>query len=427
MATKALTPRRRIESNQPTFDWGLLSVIITLLAFGVVMVFSASFARGLYGFENPYYFFTRQLLWAGAGLVGMWVAIQVPYTWYERWSIPLIFVTLLLLVTVLIFGTETYGSTRTFFGGSVQPSEPAKIAIIIYIATWLSSKGQRIRDVRVGLLPFSVMMGIITVLIVSQPNISTSILIVSTATVMLFIAGADLRQLFVVGLGGSATFWLVIQYSNYARGRIERHLASIWDPLHSPEWQTFQSAEAFIRGGFLGVGVGNSTAKLPGYLPLAWSDNIFVVIGEELGLLGALVTLLLFALFAQRGIRTAIRAPDNFGMLLATGLTALLILQTVINVAVTVAVAPPTGIALPFITYGGSSLLTALVAAGILLNISRARPQAVTKPSETDNATNSRIDLGWRDRGPRLPRTSSSGAAEPTPGRSRSSRSGRNS
>src|SRR5690606_13508563 len=140
-------------------------------------------------------------------------------------------VSLLALMGVIAFGTKTFGSTRTFFGGSVQPSEPAKVIIIIYVSAWLASKGSRIRDVQVGLLPFSVLMGIITVLLVSQPDISTSMLIVATACIMFFIAGAELRQLLLIGVGGGVTFWMVVQYSSYANRRIERYLESVWNPL----------------------------------------------------------------------------------------------------------------------------------------------------------------------------------------------------
>ncbi len=402
MATNTMTTRRRTDVANGGYDWGLLSIVVTLVALGIIMVFSASFAQGIYGFNDPMHFLLRQIAWVSVGIAAMLVTARIPYTIWERWSIPLMGITLLALLGVIAFGSETFGSTRTFFGGSVQPSEPAKLVIIIYVSTWLASKGTRIRDVQVGLLPFSVLMGAITVLLVSQPDISTAILIVVTASIMFFIAGAELRQLFVVALGGTGTFWLVIHYSTYAHGRVERYLASIWNPLQSSEWQVWQGVQALLRGGIVGVGIGNGTAKMPGYLPVSWSDNIFAVIGEELGLVGALLIILLFALLAYRGLRTALRAPDNFGMLLATGITALLTLQAILNVAVAVAVAPPTGVTLPFISYGGSSLVTVLAAVGILLSISRFSGNIVTKASNSGKSAYARFDFGWRDWRPRI-------------------------
>ena len=179
-------------------------------------------------------------------------------------------------------------------------------------------------------------------------------------------------------------------------------MTSIRNPLESAEWQSVQSAQAMINGGALGVGVGNSQAKYPGYLPVSWSDNIFAIIGEELGLVGALFVILLFALLAYRGLRIALERPDNFGMLLATGITTLLILQAVLNTAVVVAVAPPTGVTLPFISYGGSSLVTALGAIGIMLNISRQIRPGVAPPAATGNLAYARFDFGWGNGRPRL-------------------------
>ncbi|RIK58638.1 MAG: hypothetical protein DCC57_00320 [Chloroflexi bacterium] len=400
-------------SSAGSYDWGLLTVVVTLLAFGALMVFTASYAQGINGFDNPFYFFLRQLAWMLLGLAAMVVAMRIPYQAWERWSIPMMLATLIALIAVIAVGGETLGATRTFFSGSVQPSEPAKLIIIIYISAWLASKGTRIRDVQVGLIPFSILMGIITVLIVAQPNISTSILIVATAFIMFFIAGAELRQLLIVALGGTITFWVIIEYSAYAGGRVERYLEAIWDPLQSTEWQTTRTIRALLNGGVFGQGLGGGDYKLPGGVPLPWSDNIFAVVGEELGLLGALLVILLFSLLAYRGLRTALRAPDTFGMLLATGITSLLVLQAILNIAVVTAVAPATGVTLPFITYGGSSLVTVMGAIGILLNISRGQSRGAARSSpNTDLRTAyARFDFGWRNRRSRLSGAGSRSAA----------------
>jgi cell division protein FtsW len=423
----------RGSASTRSYDWGLLSIVYTLLAVGIVMVFSSSYARGIYGYEDPYYFFVRQLIWVAIGIAALTLAARIPYTFWQRWSLPLMGVTLLTLFAVMALASETWGAQRFVISGSIQPSEPAKFVIIIYIATWLASKGTRIRDVQVGLLPFAVLMGFITWLLVSQPAISTAILIVATATTMFFIAGAVLRQLLLIGLIGSGTFWLIIRYSTYAKGRVDRYVEAFWNPLLSQEFQTTQGVRAFLRGGIFGMGLGNGEAKLPGYLPVSWSDNIFAVIGEEVGLLGALFIVLLFALFAHRGFRTALRAPDTFAMLVATGITTLLTLQAILNIAVAVAIAPPTGVTLPFISYGGSSLVTVMGGVGILLSISRGlrkerEPTDGPRGTDAGKTSNARFDIGWGDRGTRLPgsgnrsadRTgSASGGREPSARRSR--------
>ncbi|MBW7882437.1 MAG: cell division protein FtsW [Caldilineaceae bacterium] len=392
----------RTGKQEGHYDWGLVSVVTLLLGLGLVIVFSASYPRGLEGFDNPYYFIVRQLIWMVLGIAALIVTARIPYTVWDRWSIPIMGVALLSLLAVIIVGAERFGATRTYYNGSIQPSELAKIAIIIYVSAWLTSKGRRIRDARAGLLPFGVLMGIVAVLIVLQPEISTAILIVATAGIMLFIAGADLKQLAVVATIATGTFLVVIRYSSYAADRIERYLASVGNPLASEEWQVSQAVQALMRGGIFGRGLGNGLAQQDGYLPVSWSDNVYGVIGEELGLLGALLVIALFALLAYRGLRIALRAPDSFGMLLATGITALLILQALLNMAVIVAAAPPTGVTLPFVSYGGSSLVSTLAGIGILLSISRYSVQVGNRAGELGRYSYERVDLGRGDGGSRV-------------------------
>jgi cell division protein FtsW len=365
---------KQIGRNGPGFDWALATVLTCLILFGSVMVFSASYPWALENRESPFYYALLQIRWLGVGLAALVGAALVPYRIWERWSIPLMALGLISLMAVLFYGENRFGATRTF-GGRIQPSEPVKVIVLIYISTWLASKGSRIKEINYGLIPFGVLMGIVTGLIVAQPDISTTILIVATALIIFFLAGAELKQLFLGGFVAVVTFWLVITRNSYASRRVSALLESIQSPLNSPEWQIREASTAIVRGGPLGVGLGNSTEKLPGRLPLSWSDNIFAVIGEEMGLLGTLLVILLFTLFVYRGLRIASESPDVFGSLLAVGITALIILQAIIHIAVAVAVAPPTGVTLPFVSFGGSSLVTSMGAAGILLNISRYRGQ----------------------------------------------------
>ncbi len=407
------------------------------------MVFSASFVWSLAGSDNPFYFLSRQLIWVIIGATIATILARIPYQMWEKFSIPMMGFGLMAMLAVITFGSEKYGAVRTFFDGSVQPSEPVKIVIVIYISAWLASKGERIQNVRVGLLPFGILLGVLTLLIMLQPSISTAILVVATSSIMFFIAGADMRQLGLIALAAAVTFWLIVQYSSYASDRMDKYLASIWEPHQSQEYQVKQGIEALTRGGFMGAGIGQGEAQ-HGSLPLSWTDNIFAVIGEETGLVGALVITLLFGLLAHRGLRTALRAPDNFGMLLATGLTSLLVLQALLHAAVLVAAVPPTGVTLPFISYGGSSIVTTLGAVGILLSISRAgiakRPAKVVardkempvretlkQVDEVRQSTLSRLfayarfDFRGRNGRSRLPSTRRTAATSSSTGRSKSS------
>jgi cell division protein FtsW len=401
---QAWTPR---PATAASYDWPLLTIVMALLLLGLVMVFSASYPLALEG-GNAYHYVWRQLLWTAIGLAGLITAARIPYTFWERWSVPLMGGMLLVLLAVLIVGDDMWGARRTLAGGSIQPSEPAKIIVLIYISTWLASKGDRIQNINYGLIPFGILLGIVASLVVAQPDISTTLLIVLSSLIVFFIAGAELKQL----LGGVAvaalTFGLVITRNEYAKQRISSYIQSADNPLNSSNWQISQAAQALVHGGPLGLGLGKSNEKLPGSLPLSWTDNIFAIIGEELGLLGTLVVVLLFAFLAYRGIRIALKAPDNFGMLLATGITCLLVLQALVNMAVTVAIAPPTGLPLPFISFGGSSLVTTLGAIGILLSISRYSSSSIAQPGRLSNA---RFDLRWWDRRSRVSRSRHSSTA----------------
>ncbi|MGB5050364.1 MAG: FtsW/RodA/SpoVE family cell cycle protein, partial [Caldilineaceae bacterium] len=325
------------------YDWGLITVITALLLFGGVMVFSASFPWAMSYQATPFFYILRHLQWMALGLAALVTAASIPYTVWERWSVPLLAIGLLALMAVIFLGDSRFGARRTLLGGSVQPSEPVKIIVLIYISTWLASKGSRIRDINYGLIPFGILMGVVAGLIVAQPDISTTILIVSTASIIFFLAGAEIRQILFGGSIAIGTFWLVVTRNSYAQERVSALMQSIQNPLSSTEHQIAQASEALVTGGPVGAGLGKALEKFPGNLPLSWSDNIFAIVGEELGLIGTLLVILLFALFAYRGLRIASRTPDMFGSLLAAGITCLITLQALLHIAVVVAVAPPTG------------------------------------------------------------------------------------
>jgi cell division protein FtsW len=273
------------------------------------------------------------------------------------------------LIFVLFFGEAIFGARRGIVGGSFQPSEVAKLATFLYITHWLSSKGDRIKNLTYGLVPFSFITAVVAALIVLQPDLSTAGLVVLVSFALFFVAGADWRQFAVAGLLGGAIFFFLITTLPHAAARVDEYKDTLQDPSLAG-WQVQQAIVALGRGGLFGVGLGESTQKF-GPLPAAHTDGVFAILGEELGLVGTLFCIGLWGLLVWRGILTARHARDSFGALLALGITCWLGFQALMNVAVITAVMPFTGIPLPFLSYGGSSLLISMLGAGILLNISR--------------------------------------------------------
>lgn len=361
----------RSKTLLPTFDYPLLVLIAALVGFGLVMVFSASYAFAYVNTANPLYFFVRQLIWTGIGAAALATALSIDYRFWQRSALPIMGVTLLLLLLVLLFGGDKFGARRQFFDGSVQPSEIAKLAIIIYIATWLSSKGATLRKTSIGLIPFAILLGLLVGLILAQPDIDTAMMITVTAVAMFFIAGAELLQLALLCLLAMVSFAGVIILSDHARQRMAIFVSSLANPIQTQNFHLREALYALVEGGVFGQGLANSVHKLPGGLPAVHSDSIFAVVGEELGLVGALLVVALFLFFAYRGTRIAMRATDSFGVLLAFGITTWLVVQAFINMAVITATFPLSGLPLPFFSYGGSSTVINLAAVGILLNISR--------------------------------------------------------
>jgi cell division protein FtsW len=397
---------RRVEraansKGWPRLDYILAVTIGALLVIGLIMVYSSTFDTAYqWNDGQSTYYLVRQVLFAVFGLVLLLILARLDYTHLHRISIPLMGLTLALLVLVLFLGKERFGAVRSFANGSLQPSELAKLAVVIYIADWLASKGDKIRDVSYGLIPFGVLIGVIAGLIVREPDFSTAVLIVATAGTMFFLAGADLGQLIGGSAVASVTFGVLVMSTAHGRERILSFIKTFSDPAQA-SWQLQQSLIALGSGGLMGRGLGVGQQKL-GILPLAHTDSIFAVIGEEMGLVGCLIIVGLFAALAYRGFKIAAQAPDAFGALLAAGATSWLVFQAAFNIASVTGLLPMSGIPLPFISYGGSSLVTSMGAVGILLSVSRGtrRPLRARQGSAT-------LDFGRRDRRPRLSRVSS--------------------
>ena len=367
----ALEMQMRLPRLPGKIDSWLLVIVLSLVCIGLVMVYSASsFEAALY-YGDAAYIFERQLLGVVLGVVVMLVTMRIDYRIWRRFSLPGMIVTLILLVIVLKFGRSVYGASRWLAFGSFfsfQPSELAKLALALYMADWLARKGNQVRSFWYGLAPFVILVGISVGLVLLENDLGTALIIAGIATVMFFTAGANIVQFLLAMLCGGIIF-LTEAFHGYRYFRLIGFL-NPFKYVTSINLQLYQSLLALGSGGLLGVGLGASRQKT-GYLPLPYIDSIFAIIGEELGFIGCALIVLLFLFLAFRGFRLARRSQDIYGALLATGITTWLVLQAVINIGATTASIPYTGVPLPFISFGGSSVIVALAAVGVLLNISR--------------------------------------------------------
>lgn len=364
-------------------DFWMMFFVFLLLGFGLVMVFSASYYEGWTEFDDSYYFFKRQLMRAAFGLILFFILANVPYTLYRRYvgRILLACVILLLLVFMPVIGVEANGASRWIQIGpvTIQPSELTKLGLIIYTASIMTKKQPHLDSFRRGLLPPLIVIGLVCFLIMIEPHYSATIIILASCMVVIFCAGIRIRHLLLLLVTGIPVLISVLYLKGY---RIER-IEAAYDPWKDPNdtgYQIIQSLYAIGPGGLSGRGLGNGIQKLA-YLPEAHTDFIFAIIAEELGFFGGVFLILLFVALILRGIRASLMVPDTFGTLLGIGLISLIAIQALLNLAVVTAVIPVTGVPLPLVSYGGSSLLINLAALGILLNISRYRPASNRKKS----------------------------------------------
>ncbi len=382
-------------------DYGLILPVAGLLVIGLMMVYSATFDWSYQVYEDSFHIASRQFLWVGLGVIVMAAVAAVPYERWEEWAVPVMGVALLLLILVLIFGDERFGAKRSFLNGSIQPGELVKLAMVIYVSAWLSSKGEQIRDITYGLAPFAVLIGLLSGLIVMQPDVSTAILIVLTALAMFFFAGADIFQLIISGVVGGFTFYVLINQLPHAQQRLNDYLLTWEDPM-SVGHHTQHALIALGSGGMFGVGLGQGQQKL-GYLPAPHTDSIFAVLGEELGFFGCLLVICLFVLFAFRGFKIAMDAPNTFAALMACGVTSWLSFQALVNVAVMTGLIPFTGVALPFVSAGGSAMVVSLAGVGLLLGVSRGKSLGKRR-KKRERSRYANLDRRWGNRGTRVSR-----------------------
>jgi cell division protein FtsW len=363
----------RLPLKKSNPDFILIMVTLTLLAVGLIMVYSASAVWADYKFDDSFFFAKRQLLFAAVGVFAMFFIMNVEYWTWKNWAKVLIIICFVLLVLVLIPGIGVLrNGSRSWIGVgafSVQPSEFMKLAMIAFLAKYLSENQRYITSFRKGVLPSLLLVFSAFAMIMLQPDLGTGTVMVGTCVVMIFISGARIMHFAWLGLAGLAGFAALVLSAPYRIKRITSFLDPWEDPLNSG-FQIIQSLYAIGPGGLFGLGLGESRQKFF-YLPEPQNDFIFAILAEELGFIGGTFVLLLFSLVLWRGIRIALGAPDLFGSFLAVGIVSMIAIQVMINVGVVTGLMPVTGITLPFLSYGGSSLTLMLMAVGVLLNISR--------------------------------------------------------
>ncbi|SFE10096.1 cell division protein FtsW [Paenibacillus algorifonticola] len=352
--------------------WMIVSIAL-ILAIGIIMVYSASAVLAFHEFGDRYYYVKRQLLFAGLGVGALIFTMNMNYLVWRKWSKIALIICFVLLVIVLIPGVGVVrGGARSWLGISsfgIQPSEFMKLAMILFLAKWLSEKQQTITLFVKGLLPPLGMALLAFGLIMLQPDLGSGAVMVAASLLLIFTAGAQLKHLGMLALAGVAGLVGLILAAPYRLQRISGFLDPWADPLGSG-YQIIQSLYAIGPGGLVGLGLGMSRQKFS-YLPEPQTDFIFSIVAEELGFIGGSALIVLFMILIWRGIRTAIYAPDTFGSLLAVGITSIIGVQVLINIGVVIGMMPVTGITLPLVSYGGSSLTLLLTSLGILLNISR--------------------------------------------------------
>ncbi len=369
------------ERHEPEF--GVLVAIVALAAIGILMVYSSSAMKAYLQQDDTFAIVGPQIQWAALGLVAMLVMMRIDYRWLRVVSVPMFAIGIIALILVFVPGISVVvgGSARWLRFGSVtvgHPAEYMKLALVVYLAHWFAKRGSEARGFRSGTVPFLVIVGPVVALVLKEPDLGTASVLALTAFTLFFLAGARLSH--VIALATAAIPVVILFLRDYQMDRITAWL----DPWRDASGLGFHSIQGFYAlalGGLMGTGLGESRLAGALFLPNASNDFIFAIIGEEFGLLGALLVIGLFLVFGYLGIRTSLGAPDTFGALLAAGITSWICIQAFINVAVVVGAIPVTGIPLPFVSAGGSSLVISFAAVGILLSVSR---ETVEKGSWND-------------------------------------------
>lgn len=366
-----------------SMDPVMSAVVVALIGFGVVMVYSASTVEATTQHHDPQFFLKRQAAYAASALAVMFLASRVDYHRIYKLTYPVLALTgILLLLCVVGLGHTGGGAVRWLALGPVhvQPAEMAKLALVSWLAYSLAKKAERVKTFTVGFLPHLLVAGLFMFLCMKQPDFGSAVVLLLLTFTMLFVAGAKVGYILGASIVGSAFAAAAIRFKEY---RYERYLAWLHMEEHKQDlaYQPFQSVMSFGSGGTWGVGLGRGLQTL--YLPEAHTDFVAAIIGEELGFVGVMALGAAYLLLVVRGIRAALRAPDDYGSYLAFGISTMFGVQALVNLSVALSLLPTKGLTLPFISFGGSSLLVNALAAGILLNISRQGPAQVEDREET--------------------------------------------
>ncbi len=403
----AITTQTRLRiSRLREYEWDLtlLAIVVALVGFGLVMLYSASAVMAAQKLGDHLYLVKSQLTKVAVGLVLLFVGLRVDYRWYKRLIYPILGVTFIMLVIVLVPGIGVIqNNARRWFsiaGMSFQPAEVAKIAVITYLAYSLSKKGEKIRKFSVGFVPHLAVVGVTVGLLMKQPDFGSSIMLITMMGIMLFVSGARLAYLSGFAVLGVVGGFFAITSSEMRTKRILAFMDP-WSHRQDVGYQISESLIAIGTGGVTGRGLGNGVGKL-GYVPELWNDFIGTIVAEELGLVGMILLVSLFAGILWRGVRISFQCDDSFGQLLAFGLTMLLGLQGAVNLCVVTGLLPTKGLTLPFVSFGGSSMIMVLFSIGILLNISKNAPDIWEE--ERANRERDRQESRWEKKRKKLVR-----------------------
>lgn len=361
--------KKRIKMKN--IDYGLLCGILILLFIGIVMVYSSSSYYALYEKDNSDFFFIKEIIWAIVGICGMLVTMSIDYHIYKKWTPYLVMFTFLALVLVLFLGANLNGATRWIRIGplSFQPSELAKYVLVLYLALLIDRRKDKIKKFKEGTIFYLAIAASFAVLILAGKNLSITAIVMMVAFIMILVGGAKISHLLSLIPVGLAAGGILILTQKYRLDRFTTFLDP-WADTSGKSYQLIQSFYALGSGGVLGSGLGNSRQKAL-FMPEPHNDFIFAIIGEELGLIGCIAIIILFMFIVIKGVSIAIKARDNYGFLISVGIVSVIAIQAIINIAVVTGSMPVTGVPMPFISYGGTSLVFNLGAVGILLNISR--------------------------------------------------------
>lgn len=376
----------RVSAIRAAPDMVLVGAVLLLAVLGQIMVYSTTFYWSYTSYGSPFTIFLGQLRWFALGIIGFVAFAWIDYGLFRRWAVPVLVLVFSSLLLIVFIGSRVFGAQRSLFDGSVQPSEFAKLGMVLYAAAWLAGRRTELRTFSEGMLPYGVVIGIIIGLVLMQPDLSTAFVLSVVMLTMYFMSEASISQFVTVLLTFAILFALMINFNQHSSERLATFLASLNDPLTAENYHIRQLMLTMAGGGWLGHGIGASYQKFA-YLPTPHTDSVIAVLVDETGIFGLIFFLGLIGVFVWRGIRIAMAAKSSFGAYIAVGITVWVAVQTMMNLFSVLAMIPFTGVPVPFLSLGGSSLVSLLLACGVLVSISRGSNVDVrTADADDDDA-----------------------------------------